>query len=54
MEDSNVYVDLGEDPEADLSAALRKRIREARDCGMSPEGLQKLESILKRFRTIFD
>ncbi len=54
VDDTNVYVDLGEDCDADLSAALCERLKEARDCGMSAGGLQRLENMLNQFNSILE
>lgn len=53
MDDSDVYVDLGEDPVEDLEAALASRVEDARRAGMTEGGLATLAALLKKHQHIF-
>ena len=54
LEDSNVYIDLGDDPLDDLRAALALRVVEARAEGMSAEGCNELSELLKEYEQVFE
>lgn len=48
-EDSDIYIDIGEDPEEDLSRAIQKMIDDAVANGLSPEGAKSLEGMIKKY-----
>ena len=53
LQDSDVYVDLGEDSVEDLRSTLRDRVDEARRNGMTEEGSRKLEGLLQKYEQVF-
>ena len=53
-EDSDVYVDLGEDCTNELDMTLSERHSQARKNGLSDIGAQKLQNIIDKHRQIFD
>ena len=54
LEDSDVYVDLGEDPVKELECMLSNKVDEARKTGISGEGSRRLAGLLKRYQTVFE
>ena len=50
LEDSDVYVDLGDDPIEDLEAMLEQRVEEARAAGISEKGSKRLTTLLKKYQ----
>ena len=54
LEDSDVYVDLGEDSPDDLDMALSERLSEERKSGFSDIGAQKLKNIIEKHKQVFD
>ena len=54
MEDSDVYVDLGEDSPEELDMALSERLSESRKSGLSDIGAQKLKNIIDKHKQVFD
>ena len=54
LEDSNIYIDLGEDVPEDLDVALAARVEQACANGMSIEGSKKLADIIQQHKQIFD
>lgn len=54
LADSNVYIDIGEDSEEDLDAALADRVVDASRNGLSKAGTEKLSAIIQRNRSVFD
>ena len=54
LEDSDVYVDVGEDSPEELGMALSERLSEARKSGLSDLGSQKLKSIIDKHKQVFD
>ena len=54
LEDSDVYVDLGEDSPEELDMALSERLSEARKSGLSDIGAQKLKNIIDKHKQVFD
>ena len=53
LEESDVYIDLGEDTPKELATALEARIQDAADNGMSPQGITKLTALLHAHKDIF-
>jgi len=53
LEDSDIYIDLGDDPEEALDKALADRIQQARANGMSEDGCRKLSLLLEENRSVF-
>lgn len=53
LEDSDVYVDLGEDPDEDLSTALDALVRDGRNNGLNDDGFTRLTVILKQHKSVF-
>lgn len=53
LEDSGVYVDLGEDPPGIVDAALSNLVEQARASGVSDDGATRLESLLTRYKAVF-
>ena len=47
LDDSDVYIDLGDDPEEELDAALEKSVLDAEENGLSEQGVGKLRRILQ-------
>ena len=54
LEDSDVYVDLGEDPVKELECMLSKKVDEARKAGISGEGLRWLAGLLEKYQPVFE
>ena len=54
LEDSDIYIDLGEDVPEDLDVALAARVEQACANGMSIEGAKKLADINQQHKQIFD
>lgn len=54
LDDSNVYVDIGDDPEEDLDAALAERVGQASRNGMSDKGTKKLAVLLHKHKQVFE
>lgn len=53
LEDSDVYVDLGDDPKEDLDQALKKKVDEAISNGLSSDGGARLTALLSRYKSVF-
>ena len=53
LDDSDIYIDLGEDDPNELSAALAEAIRKAKTNGLSTAGAERLESLFEKYRSIF-
>jgi len=49
LEDSNVYVDMGEDDPGELKAALAGLVKDAKQNGLSPSGVNRLTRILPTY-----
>lgn len=58
IEDDNisddVYIDIGEDAEGEVEAALESRVQKAIENGLSQNGAQRLRKLLNQHRPIFD
>ena len=54
LEETDVYVDLGEDTPEELDAAIEKQVAGARAEGMSEEGCARLSKLLQVYRSIFE
>lgn len=54
LDNSDIYIDLGEDSPEDLEVALATRLEQARANGMSAEGAKKLADIIQQHKQIFD
>lgn len=54
LQEDDVYIDLGEDEESELTKALGERLQEASENGISPNGLTKLRNIVFKHKQIFD
>jgi len=48
-EDSDIYIDIGEDSEEDLRCAVEKMIEDAVENGLSPEGTNRLREMIKKY-----
>ena len=53
LEDSDVYVDLGDDPDEELSTALDALVRDGRQHGLNEDGCARLTAILKKRKSVF-
>lgn len=53
-EESDVYIDIGEDSEHDPDAALAARVQEAQDEGMSEGGTKILQALLQKHKQVFE
>ncbi|CAN8071777.1 unnamed protein product [Agarophyton chilense] len=54
LEDTKVYIDLGEDDPQVLEDTLKTRVQEAKQNGMSAQGVQELADLLHEFKSVFD
>ena len=54
LDESNVYIDLGDDSEEELSKSLNDSVQHAINAGMSSEGARDLREIINRNRSVFD
>lgn len=54
LEDRDVYVELGDDPGEDLSAALDALVQDSKTCGFSEAGCKRLSVTLELHRSVFD
>lgn len=53
IDESDVYIDLGEDTEEELQAALNSLVQQAQENGLSSQGLSTLRQILLKHRKVF-
>lgn len=53
LEEDDVYIDLGEDPDEDIVAEIQKRVDEAKSNGLSPDGVKKLRTLLFDNKAVF-
>lgn len=53
LEDSDVYVDLGEDCPEKLTAAITEMVTQAKGNGLSATGTTRLEGLLSTYKSIF-
>ena len=53
LEDENVYIDIGDDPDSDLDETLNNLVMEAQGNGLSEAGLERLRELLQKYRKIF-
>eukprot|EP00171_Calliarthron_tuberculosum_P002686 IDg2686t1 len=53
LDESGVYVDLGEDTPEELDEALMKIIADATENGLSEAGVSRLRNLLHKFRKVF-
>ena len=51
--DEDIYIDLGEDSDDDLRAALRCRLDEAKANGLSTQGCGKLAILMNQYKRVF-
>ena len=54
LEDSDVYLDRGEDPVKELECILSEKVNEARKAGISEEGSRRLAGLLKKYQSVFE
>ncbi|CAN8061292.1 unnamed protein product [Agarophyton chilense] len=54
LEDTKVYIDLGEDDPQVLEDTLQKRVQEAKKNGMSTQRVQELANFLHEFKSVFE
>lgn len=54
LEDSDIYVDLGEDTPEELKAAFAARVDQARENGLSEAGTVKLAALLQKHKKVFE
>ena len=54
LEDSDVYVDLGEHPIQELDVLLQERVAEAITAGMSGIGSKNLKDLLEKYKAVFE
>ena len=54
LEESDVYVDLGDDPVEELRSELAKRVEEARQNGISERGAARLSDLLNKYESVFE
>lgn len=54
LEDSDIYIDLGEDSPDKLKACLAERVHEARTNGMSDDGCKQLSNLLDKYESVFE
>ena len=53
IEETDIYIDLDDDPEEDLDETLMNMVQEAKGSGLSEKDCQKLERLMVSFRKIF-
>ena len=53
LEDSEVYVDIGDDPDEELSNALDAMVRDGRQHGLSEDRCTPLTEFLKKHKSVF-
>lgn len=49
----DVYIDIGEDSEQDIRSVLNEKVEEAKDAGMSAEGVKELRQLLSNNASVF-
>ena len=54
LENTDVYVDLGEDIPEELDACLKRQVISSRTSGLSENGCAKLTELLQDYRSIFE
>lgn len=54
LDESGVYIDIGEDPQEDLDAALEQAVATAKQQGLSDDGAKELDRIIQKHKQIFD
>ena len=54
LEDSDIYVDLGEDTPEELKAAFAARVDQVRENGLSEAGTVKLAALLQKHKKVFE
>ena len=54
LDDEDIYIDIGEDPDSDIILELEKRVEKARAAGLSKNGADRLSRILKENLPVFD
>lgn len=54
FEESNVYIDLGDDDPENIDKALRNLVLEAIGNSFSEKGAGELEALLAEFKAVFD
>lgn len=52
LDDSSVYVDIGEDTAEALDSALASRVEQALTNGISPDGSKKLDFLLQKYKRV--
>ena len=53
LEDENVYIDLGDDPDSDLHETLNNLVMEAQGNGLNEAGVERLRELLQKYGKIF-
>ena len=53
LDDSDVYIDFGDDLEKELDAALEKSVLDAEKDGLSEQGVEELRRVLQERRSVF-
>ena len=54
LDERNMYIDLGDDPEEEPSNFLDEAVQHAINAGLSFEGARDLREIINRNRSVFD
>ena len=54
LDDSDVYVDLGDETPEELETALNKMLLEAKTQGISETGQRRLEKLLQEYKSVFE
>lgn len=54
LDDSSVYIDIGEDTAEALDSALAARLEQALQNGMSCDGVKKLGTLLQKYKQVFE
>lgn len=54
LEDSDIYIDLGEDTPDKLDTALHERVQQARANGMSEAGCDRLSNLFEKYHSVFE
>lgn len=53
MDDEDIYIDMGEDPPFEIEKELEKRIKDAGQNGLTGKGIERLRSLISKFKHIF-
>jgi len=54
LDESGIYIDLGEDDPEDLTKALSGRVQQAKEKGLTDSGCNMLTNLFKTYKSIFE